>query len=566
MQLQLAQELPVRVQCPGCGAQFVVGGPAPAPAPAPAHALRKGAAAAALAPVGVRATPPPAAPASEPLIERQRPQGQTRLLPWLLIGGGVLAAGAAVVVVLLLRGGDKPQGDDALASAPPPKRIDPRQQKINDAIAKGVDYLTEQILSGNKVYYVTDRGGGSKVGVMALAGLTLLECTEGAGRGSKAREALDHAVATVRREGPQLRFTYSLALCILFLDRLYEAEGKKANPADRTLIQHLATQMIASQNRSGGWDYYCDPIPEGRHKQILDDLNAGRAVAKREHEKDDNSINQFCTLALWAARKHGIKTDAILQAIDDRYRKTQNDDGSWGYRARDKGFLRDATTCAGLIGLAVGQGVKKDQEQAKKGDKKAPPQDVTQTDPAIKKALAYITVSAPTPALSRTPKRLTDRERKVRHKHTQDMMELYKEWQEADAERQPQLMVQLQKLDDARQLKGTYIGADSWGDLYFLWSVERVGVVFDLKTINGKDWYNWGADIIMQFQRPDGSWNDRFPGICDTCFALLFLKRVNIAKDLTNKLRGELGGAGVSAAPPPRRPVPPPPLRRPRDA
>jgi hypothetical protein len=560
MQLQLAQELPVRVQCPGCGAQFMVGGPAPAPAPPPAQAVRKGAAAAAVAPVGIRATPPPAAPASAPLVTRRPPSSPTRLLPWLLIGGGVLTAVAAVVVMLLLRGGEKPESDSLASSQPRLKRIDPRQQKINDAIAKGVNYLTEQILSGNQVYYVTDRGGGSKVGVMALAGLTLLECTEGADRSAKAREALDHAVATVRREGPQLRFTYSLALCILFLDRLYEAEGKKANPADRTLIQHLATQMIASQNRNGGWDYYCDPIPENRHQQILNDLNAGRPVARREHEKDDNSINQFCTLALWAARKHGIKTDLILQAIDKRYRETQNHDGSWGYRARDTGFLKDATTCAGLIGLAVGQGVKKDQEQAKKDAKKAPPQDVTETDPAIKKALAYIT-----PALTRTPKRLTDRERQVRHKHTQQMMELYKEWQEADAERQPQLMVQLQKLDDARQLKGTYIGADAWGDLYFLWSVERVGVVFDLMTINGKDWYNWGADIILKFQQSDGSWNDRFPGICDTCFALLFLKRVNIAKDLTNKLRGELGGAAVSAAPPPRRPIPPPARRRPQD-
>jgi hypothetical protein len=28
---------------------------------------------------------------------------------------------------------------------------------------------------------------------------------------------------------------------------------------------------------------------------------------------------------------------------------------------------------------------------------------------------------------------------------------------------------------------------------YFLWSVERVAMLYDLRTINGKEWYPWGA-------------------------------------------------------------------------
>ena len=99
---------------------------------------------------------------------------------------------------------------------------------------------------------------------------------------------------------------------------------------------------------------------------------------------------------------------------------------------------------------------------------------------------------------------------------------------------------------------GTIFGADSWGDLYLLWSIERVGVIYDVAFIppqaGGADWYRWGADIILANQRPGGSWEDRFPGVPDTCFALLFLKRANIAKDLTDKLR-ELLRAGIASTP-----------------
>ncbi len=76
---------------------------------------------------------------------------------------------------------------------------------------------------------------------------------------------------------------------------------------------------------------------------------------------------------------------------------------------------------------------------------------------------------------------------------------------------------------------GTIFGADSWGDIYLLWSIERVGVIYDVKQIppgkGGKDWYHWGSDIIVANQKSTGLWEDRFPGVPDTCFALLFLKR-----------------------------------------
>jgi hypothetical protein len=77
-------------------------------------------------------------------------------------------------------------------------------------------------------------------------------------------------------------------------------------------------------------------------------------------------------------------------------------------------------------------------------------------------------------------------------------------------------------------------------NLYFLWSVERVAVLYDLQTIGGKDWYRWGAEILVANQGPHGNWaNGGYHGaspVLDTSLALLFLKRANLAKDLTNKL------------------------------
>ena len=78
-------------------------------------------------------------------------------------------------------------------------------------------------------------------------------------------------------------------------------------------------------------------------------------------------------------------------------------------------------------------------------------------------------------------------------------------------------------------------------NLYFLWSVERVAMLYDLRTIGGKDWYGWGAQILVHNQQPNGAWPTAFyhgnnPPL-NTCFALLFLKRSNLVQDLTNNLR-----------------------------
>ena len=74
-------------------------------------------------------------------------------------------------------------------------------------------------------------------------------------------------------------------------------------------------------------------------------------------------------------------------------------------------------------------------------------------------------------------------------------------------------------------------------DIYALWSMERLAMVCDLKTLAGHDWYAWGADLLVSHQRGDGGWAGTIPEPVDTCLALLFLKRVNVAPDLTVQLQ-----------------------------
>jgi hypothetical protein len=459
-----------------------------------------------------------------------------------MLAGGCGLALLLTTILVLVFGRETP---------PPPAAVEPTddvdddrptlsadQLRLNQAVTRGLDYLRRQILEPEDVYYLNDPGAGSTLGVRALAGLTLLEC------GAPASDPAVRAVTDeVRRRAGEVGFTYSLCLAILFLDRLNAPPAKKADPQDVRLIQDLALRLVAAQNDKGGWGYQTPVLAPADRDQVWTALKDKTFVPGRGTGYDDNSINQFATLALWVARKHGVPTGPSLGLVEHRYRTNQNPDGSWGYRP-DPAFnnLKDATTCAGLIGLAVGQ-ARDDGPKAKTAGRRV------QDDPAVKNGLAFLGQ-----ALARKRAALDEIESRKRSRHAAQLLALYKQWQQ-EPERREAIEEEIRALDKAEWLRGTYLDADAWGDLYFLWSVERVGVIFDQKTIGGVDWYRLGRTTILARQRADGCWRDRFPGVPDTCFALLFLKRVNVVKDLTDKLRdlAALAARGARPAPAPAR-------------
>jgi len=65
---------------------------------------------------------------------------------------------------------------------------------------------------------------------------------------------------------------------------------------------------------------------------------------------------------------------------------------------------------------------------------------------------------------------------------------------------------------------------------YYLYGLERVGALANVETIGDHDWYREGAEFLVRGQAPDGHWETTFaPGIPQTCFALLFLRRATLS-------------------------------------
>ncbi|HEX7897429.1 MAG TPA: hypothetical protein VF950_06695 [Planctomycetota bacterium] len=56
---------------------------------------------------------------------------------------------------------------------------------------------------------------------------------------------------------------------------------------------------------------------------------------------------------------------------------------------------------------------------------------------------------------------------------------------------------------------------------YYLYGLERAGVLYDTPKFGKWDWYAYGAKFLLEQQKPEGHWGD----LTNTCFAILFLKR-----------------------------------------
>jgi hypothetical protein len=431
----------------------------------------------------------------------------------------------------------------SLPAAPKPFSNAVPLEKADDAIRKGVEYLLK-----NKSGWV---GGGSKeVGYAALPGLALLEA------GVRDDEpTISAAAALVRRKAPHLQETYEIALAILFLDRLGAA-------ADAPLIRKLGLRLVAGQTSQYGWDYRCPLLaadlemplqslleklqPEGRWQAPLG-REAGKglvALATRLPEEPNDrrreaaprqtegAVNLVKPKALADAdttrevvkdAPEALRSLVVAQPLPNnaepnaksKTRGSNQDDNSntqfallglWTARRHgvpvDRSLLladvrfaksqlkngawsyrvgdnseRPSMTCVGLLGLALGHGA-----LLPEGRDLAQPQ--SGADSAIERGLEALGRSIGSP-------------------------------ERGDKARTP--------------------------NLYFLWSLERVAMMYQLPTIGGKDWYGWGASHLIASQRADGAWSGSdYHGSAaplDTAFALLFLRRSNLVPDLTERLQ-----------------------------
>ena len=57
---------------------------------------------------------------------------------------------------------------------------------------------------------------------------------------------------------------------------------------------------------------------------------------------------------------------------------------------------------------------------------------------------------------------------------------------------------------------------------YYLYGLERAGMLYGSDRIGSHEWYDEGADWLIDHQNGDGSWGR---SVLDTSFAILFLRR-----------------------------------------
>jgi hypothetical protein len=69
-------------------------------------------------------------------------------------------------------------------------------------------------------------------------------------------------------------------------------------------------------------------------------------------------------------------------------------------------------------------------------------------------------------------------------------------------------------------------------NLYYMYALERAGMLYGTEKFGDHDWYLEGAKSIVRSQKADGSWGantDEEKNTIQTCFAILFLKKATRA-------------------------------------
>jgi len=439
----------------------------------------------------LRTDPPPAGGEDEPFVELPFGPANAKASP---VSLNAPSSNAPLTALASAKIGKKPPAPPVKKGKAPAGKVKPvaankggiDQVKIDQAIERGAAYL-----------HKTARDE-KRVGVKAFAGLTLLHC--GA---PNADPVVAELASDVRKQAANHIATYELSLCILFLDRL-------GDPADRPLIRTIALRLMASQGPMGGWNYQCQQLDATRQQQLLDLLasldRAGPKAPSRTTapplrgagsplptDLSELPVAQYQPGTPLTFKPHAHEDNSLTQfavlalwtaqrhGVPVERSLAMVDARFRASQAVDGSWSYEWTSPQNTLrpdsmtcaGL-IGLAV---------GRGNVKDANLKKGDPAIEKGLRFVSQRIGSPK------------------------------------------------------SGYLVGAASIGDLYYLWTLERAAVIFDLQTIGGKDWYAWGAPLIVTAQNPSGFWHERHGPVPDTCFALLFLKRANVAHDLTVRLQ-----------------------------
>lgn len=476
------------------------------------------------------------------------------------------------------------------------------QKRVDRTIDRGVEFLRrQQHFDGSWGHLIAKVSQRFTPGVTALAALTLLECGV---PGDDPQVQL--AAKYLRGRMPEITTSYSIAMTILFFDRLGQA-------GDVPRIRTLAMRLIAGQKPSGGWDYYCPTLSEDEELGLLALLYKDRPTSPRD---------------LFGTERAESPAQDLAET-----RQTPGLDGE---------LYRPRPSPAPPLDLFIAQGPAVPPEPSKRAapekqpDKEPPSVEGSPSPPAR-------SAPAPDPSLPGDPRRLSERARTAAANlpesllqtpalHSGKLLRAYPELVEPRTDnsntqlailglltaephdvpiertmalidwrfrnsiteklgwnyrpnwpttpamtaaalmglalkhglllpnardrgrhisvRDPLIQRAFLTLDHLldRYIEGFYTRRTKPEklDLYCLWTVERVAVLYNLRRIGAIEWYPEGVKLLLPLQLEDGSWGPGGTTCLDeptvsTSFALLFLKRSNPARQLTERLSASIG-------------------------
>ena len=347
-----------------------------------------------------------------------------------------------------------------------PAEARPLQERINEAIDRGVAWLRKQPLADGLL-----RSEYGSAGATALALYTLV--SSGAAKDDERVVAMAKALADlpVAAGGvqelvtgkPALRMTYDHSLTVLALASLDPKEYRRA-------IQRSVRVLVKEQRGTGQWNYLITmggPLDQG-----------------------DNSNTQFALLALRLAALRGFPVpEAVWRRSFDHFRKSLTTDGGWGYGCPGQmEGTYGSMTAVGVASLTIAKAMLL-------GEDKAGDYDYLK-EPEIARGMIWL-------------------EDRFAADHHPGISEVVGGGGPPGGPR-------------GGVPKGVF-------QYYWLYAVERVGMLLSRKYLGSHDWYREGAEWLVEEQREDGSWLNRDTGmmapeppLAATCFALLFLKKATL--------------------------------------
>jgi hypothetical protein len=199
--------------------------------------------------------------------------------------------------------------------------------------------------------------------------------------------------------------------------------------------------------------------------------------------RTDNSNTQFAILGLLTAENYDVPMERAMALLDWRFRGSMTLQGGWNYRPELNPPTTPSMTAAALMGLALRHGLLLPNRKGRGRDV------VVHDDEMIHRGFFTLT----------------------------GMLENY----------YAGFIFQTMPLEKL--------------DLYCLWTVERVAVLYNQRTLGELEWYPNGVRLLLPLQREDGSWSPKGTYCLEeapvsSSFALLFLKRSNLARGLTERL------------------------------